>query len=69
MEDSIKNVANAVVDDVINGVANEFQAKGGPSSCTTRGRCSRSLLCVMFSPSKCDDIAGYMERSDGQCLG
>lgn len=49
MADDLKKVASDLVDDVLNGVSNEF---GG---CTRKGSsgkaCGRSLLCVLFSPS------------------
>lgn len=48
MADEIKDVANAVVDDVINGVANELNKVKG-AGC--KGG-ERSLLCVLFDPRK-----------------
>lgn len=48
MVEDVKNVANAFVDDVLNGVSNEMnKTKGGADDKAKQ----RSLLCVMFTPS------------------
>lgn len=49
MAEDLKKVANELVDDVLNGVSNEF-AKS-PSNGFSGKSCNRSLLCVLFSPS------------------
>lgn len=50
MADDLKKVANDLVDDVLNGVSNEF------SKSATKGNAGisfdRSLLCILLSPSK-----------------
>lgn len=52
MEDGLKSAANAVVDDVINGVNSEInKTKGGVQPGRDKA-CQRSLLCVLFRPSK-----------------
>ncbi|XP_019870719.1 reticulon-1-A isoform X4 [Aethina tumida] len=50
MEDGLKSAANAVVDDVINGVNSEInKTKGGVQPGRDKA-CQRSLLCVLFRP-------------------
>lgn len=48
---NIKDVASAVVDDVINGVATELSKVKGTKTCTGASK-ERSLLCVLFDPCK-----------------
>lgn len=49
MAEDIKNVANVVVEDVLNGVSSKMnRAKGGADDDKLR---QRSLLCVLFTPS------------------
>lgn len=49
MEDEIKNVAEKVVHEIENGVAEEMcKLKNKDKSCTSRT--DRSLLCVFFTP-------------------
>jgi hypothetical protein len=55
MVEDVKNVANAFVDDVLNGVSNEMSKKGGGDDKSRQ----RSLLCVMFTPS--------MSHGEGFC--
>lgn len=64
-DDQVKNVATAVVDDVINGVTTELnKVKGVAKECVFSTK-DRSLLCVLFDPSKypsnaikCDEDTG-----------
>lgn len=50
-EQNIKDVASAVVDDVINGVTTELSRVKGTKTCTGTSK-ERSLLCVLFDPRK-----------------
>lgn len=47
MADDLKKVASDLVDDVLNGVSNEF----GKSAVVKGKTCDRSLLCILLSPS------------------
>ncbi|KYB28148.1 Reticulon-4-like Protein [Tribolium castaneum] len=48
MAEDIKNAANALVDDVLNGVSNEMNKTRGGADDKSR---QRSLLCVLFTPN------------------
>lgn len=51
-DDQLKNVATAVVDDVINGVNTELnRVKGVANECVFTSK-ERSLLCTLFDPCK-----------------
>lgn len=51
-DEQIKDVANAVVDDVINGVTTELNRVKGTTKECPRSSADRSLLCVLFDPCK-----------------
>lgn len=54
-DEHLKDVASAVVDDVINGVTTELNKFKGSEEkvCKIQGTSKdRSLLCVLFDPSK-----------------
>lgn len=51
-DEQIKNVANAVVDDVINGVTTELNRVKGAVQDSVGSSKDRSLLCVLFDPCK-----------------
>lgn len=55
MADDLKKVASDLVDDVLNGVSNEFS-----KSPVIKGKsCDRSLLCIILSPSMYIFILNY----------
>lgn len=67
-EHTVKEVASAVVDDVINGVTTELN-KTKDVVCTLGKSKERSLLCVLFDPCKyvselivCDDVTVFVDE-------
>lgn len=49
MADELKSVAKGVVDDVVNGVANEMCKAKNNDVCSKSCK-NRSLLCIFFTP-------------------